>query len=101
MKGIVLSVKRGKFSFGAHHHAPRIHSFSIKRFLSFYGVHSLFFVVLVLGVVLGSFTFSNASEDLLKRLDFLFITNLENRLVVTEGKEMECDVGLADVSYPI
>ena len=29
------------------------------------------------------------------------LTNLENRLVVAEGKEMECDVGLADVSYPI
>ena len=80
MKGIVLSVKRGQFSFGAHHHAPRIHSFSIKRFLSFYGVHSLFFVVLVLGVVLGSFSYSNASDNLLNGLDFLFITNLENRL---------------------
>ena len=27
------------------------------------------------------------------------LTNLENRLVVAKGKEMECDIGLADESY--
>lgn len=80
MKGIVFSMKRTGYLPKPFHRAPRIHSYSIKRFMSFYGVQTLFFVILILGVVLGSFSFSDASDDFLERLDFLFMTNLDTRL---------------------
>ncbi len=98
MKGIVLSVKRRQFSLGAHHYTPRIHNFSIKRFLSFYGVQSLFFIVLVLGVILGSFSFSKASDDLLAQLDFMFVTNLASRLELS-GFDVFCSSFTSDFIF--
>ena len=88
MKGIVFSLKRG------NHHINRnrnyhLANFSFKRFFVFYGLQTFFLLTFLLGVVLGSLSFKTASPDLLERLDFLFLTNLENRLKFT-AFEMFC-----------
>lgn len=80
MKGIVFSIKHRHYGSSKQHHTSRIHNFSIKRFFSYYGVQSFFLIIFILGIVLGSFSYKGASDNLLTSLDFLFVTNLDNRL---------------------
>ncbi|MBE6823811.1 MAG: stage II sporulation protein M [Ruminococcaceae bacterium] len=80
MKGIVFSVKHSDFKYKPRYKTRGVRSFSFKRFFSFYGIQTLFLFIFVLGIVLGSFSCSLFSSDILKKLDFLFLTNLETRL---------------------
>lgn len=83
MKGIVFSVKRNRRISSNKNILSSITDFSFKRFFSFYGVQCFFLLTFILGVVLGSVSVRSASVDLLDRLDFLFVTNIDNRLELT------------------
>lgn len=83
MKGIVFSFNEHSRPHRFVEKPRRIHSFSIKRFFSFYGIQFFFMLDFILGIVLGSLSLKSASSDTLNALDFLFVTNLENRLSLT------------------
>lgn len=79
MKGIVFSFKRRDNNRLSNNFLKRITTFSIKQFLSMYGIQLFFVFSFVLGVVLGAFSFDNIDADVLKKLDFLFLSDLESR----------------------
>lgn len=79
MKGFVLSIKRDNIK-EKHYHPRRISKFSIRRFLSYYGTHCVFFVLVLCGLIWGASDYKEVSVDYLNKLDFLFLTNLDRRL---------------------
>ncbi len=79
MKSIVFSLKHREYDF-LHGFSRNRRLFSLKKFISYYAVHLAFFLIFVVGIVLGSFSVKNATSDFLKNLDFLFVTNLSARL---------------------
>ncbi len=84
MKGIVFSLKRGvTYRYVKRSRSYRFAKFSIKRFLVFYGLQTFFLITFLLGVVLGSVSFKNATQEFIQKLDFLFLTNLKNRIDFT------------------
>ncbi len=83
MKGIVFSVKRRNFKYKPRYQTRGVRSFSFKRFFSFYGIQTLFLLIFILGILLGSFSHGHIGADLLKKLDFLFLTNIDSRLEYT------------------
>lgn len=80
MKGIVFSIKHRERHYRPQYHNRHITFASIKRFFSRYSIELLFSLVFLLAIVLGSFSFDRVSDDTLQKLDFLFLTNLDNRL---------------------
>lgn len=80
MKGIVFSINKHSRPHRFVEKPRHIHSFSLKRFFSFYGIHFFFMLDFILGIVLGSLSLDSASSQTLDTLDFLFVTNLDNRL---------------------
>lgn len=80
MKGIVFSLGKKSRPHRFVKKPERIRSFSLKRFFNYYGIQFFFVVDFVLGLVLGSSALKSASSELLNALDFLFVTNLDNRL---------------------
>lgn len=80
MKGIVFSVKRSDNSRGFTFFKSRLKGVSLKQLFSLYGLQILFVIIFILGVILGSFSYRNINNDVLKKLDFLFLSNLESRL---------------------
>lgn len=78
MKGIVFSFnRRTDYTKGR---SRRYHNYNVKQFLALYGISFLFFTVFLLGTVLGFIYLRSASAPFVKKLDFMFVTNLENRL---------------------
>lgn len=79
MKGIVFSMNRnaGQGTTSFFRFRPR---FSLKRFITYYGISTLFFMVFLLGFILGVLSYDDFSADFLNKLDFLFLTNLNSRL---------------------
>ena len=80
MKGIVFSIKHRERHYRPLYRKSKLTKTAIKSFLNRYLIDLLFVIIFLLGVVLGSFSFSKVSDETLKRLDFLFLTNLSNRL---------------------
>lgn len=80
MKGIVFSMKNHKKIFGFTKQPKRITAFSFKRFWTYYSVQVFFALCFFVGIVFGSRFVSTASADFLKKIDFLFLTNLQSRL---------------------
>lgn len=80
MKGIVFSIKHREHQHVGMRAIPFLRDFSFRRFFSFYGVQCFFFLTFILGIILGAFYLRSASDSLLLKLDFLFVTNLDNRL---------------------
>lgn len=79
MKGIVFSVKHRE-----HHYSPnKLSVKSIKRLWGNYGLQILFLLIFILGIVLGSFAYGSLDSEILKKLDFLFMTDLDSRLTFT------------------
>lgn len=77
MRGIVFSLKnREHRAYGF----SRLRDFSLKRFMSLYSVRAFFFLMFFVGVIFGASSFDPSSTELLSQLDFLFVTNLSNRL---------------------
>ena len=83
MKGIVFSVSGRESDRFFNHRFPDFENFSLKRFLSLYGLQLFFICSFVFGVVWGICSYSKASKEFLSHLDFLFVTNLESRLNLT------------------
>lgn len=80
MKGIVFSIKHRERHYRPTYPKGRITFKSVKHFLTRYSIEMLFLVVFLLSIVLGSFSLSRITDDTLQKLDFLFLTNLDNRL---------------------
>ncbi len=83
MKGIVFSIKhreRGRRNKTLISHLKGV---SIKQLISLYGIQILFVIIFILGVVLGSLSYNRISPDILKKLDVLFLSDLESRLEFT------------------
>lgn len=80
MKGVVFSIKHGEGHFAQNSVHRKITKKSIKDFFAKYSLELLFAVVFVLSIILGSVSFSRISQETLQKLDFLFLTNLDNRL---------------------
>lgn len=80
MKGIVFSIKHRERHYRPSRSKERITITSVKKFFNQYSIQLLFAIIFILAIVLGSFSFDKISEDTLEKLDFLFLTNLENRL---------------------
>ncbi len=80
MKSIVFSIKHRQPKRDYVRSYRRITVADIKRFFTLYAVQILFSVIFLLSVILGSLSFSNISPQTLEKLDFLFVTNLSNRL---------------------
>ncbi len=80
MKSFVFSIKHRNYDKAPDNYHKVRHSVSLKRFFTYYGIESIFAVLFLLGVILGSFSLKLCSDTALKKLDILFLTNLENRL---------------------
>lgn len=78
MKGIVFSIRHREQQYNRSVRTHR--KLSFKRFINLYGLHLFFLLTFILGIVLGSIAFKNFDEQLLQKLGFLFLTNIENRL---------------------
>lgn len=79
MKSIVFLSKDGICKHKSHkfrHTRP----FTPKRFFYYYGIQTFFMMLFVVGIFLGAFYLKNANDVLFQKLDFLFITNLNNRV---------------------
>lgn len=83
MKGIVFSIKHREKIRRNRVLLSRLKGVSVKQLLSLYGIQFLFIVIFILGVVLGSLSYKNVSPEILKKLDVLFLSDLENRLEFT------------------
>ncbi len=83
MKGIVFSVSGREKDSLLKRRFPDFENFSLKRFISLYGLQLFFFCSFVFGVVWGAVSYKEASKEFLSHLDFLFVTNLESRLSLT------------------
>ncbi len=80
MKGIVYTIKRGQHKFRKNRLKSRLYGVSVKQILSMYGIQILFLIVFIFGTVLGSLSFKNTDSSVLKKLDFLFLSDLDTRL---------------------
>lgn len=79
MKGIVLSF--GSFKRGKEQRAfTRRRGFDVRRFLSSYSIHLVFVAIFMISVIYGFFSVKNFSPRFLGQLDFLFVTNMQQRL---------------------
>lgn len=79
MKGIVFSVERDFQRIKTEHRRP-FSEFSIKRFLSLYGLYLFYIAIFLLGVIFGALSFSKVDSSVFEQLDLLFMTNMEERL---------------------
>ncbi len=79
MKSIVF-LSNGKDSKRKSRYLKHRRHMTPKMFLSYYGIQTFFMFVFVAGIFFGAFSLKNASQDLLHKLDFLFLTNLSNRI---------------------
>lgn len=80
MKSFVFSIKHKERYKSPESYHTRHPIVSLKRFFTYYGIESVFAVLFLLGVILGSFSLRFCSDTVLKKLDILFLTNIENRL---------------------
>lgn len=78
MKAVFLTFSRGRHRSARHNH--RFSQISPKAFLAKYGVSVFLTAALISGIVFGAVCEKNADENLAKGLDFLFTTNLNERL---------------------
>ena len=83
MKGVVFSVKHKERHCLPYNSHRNITKKSVIAFVKRNSLQLLFAVVFVLSIILGSISFSRISPDTLRKLDFLFLTNLDNRLKLT------------------
>ena len=79
MKSFVFSIRRDERKHRPHHFY-KSGQFSFNRLFTYYGLHIFFFVVLLVGVIMGASAASKLSPDFLKKLDFLFVTDVKSRL---------------------
>lgn len=79
MKGIVLSFPKIS-PINEIYSTRRRNRFNLRRFLSCYGIHLAFVSVFLISLIYGSLTVTKCSPKFLSKLDFLFVTNLQQRL---------------------
>lgn len=83
MKGIVFSIKHSEKGKRHRLFRLRIKGIELKQLISLYGLELLFVIIFIIGVILGSFSCKNVDTDVLEKLDFLFLSNMESRLELT------------------
>lgn len=79
MKGIVFSLKKESHRL-KNEKFKTMRSFSVKQFLTQYGVFTFYILFFIFGIIYGSASFKKISPDFLEKLDLLFLTNLANRI---------------------
>lgn len=79
MKGFVFSLKHDDRIFSKRY-VNKSHTFSFKRFISKYGIHTAFLVLFLFGIVFGASATKGIPAENLKQLDFLFVTDIKGRL---------------------
>lgn len=86
MKGIVFSFKKNdnKHRFNrkskTNYKTGYIRKIDFKYLFRRYGIFAFFTAILVAGLTTGTVLFQNFNSDIMSRLDFLFTTNLPQRL---------------------
>ena len=79
MKGIVFSVERDFKTPKSEHRRP-FSDFSLKRFLSLYGLYVFYIATFIFGIIFGAVSFSKIDASAFELLDLLFMTNMEESL---------------------
>lgn len=79
MKGIVFSLSSFD-RFRPHSSSGRKSRFDLVRFFRTYGIHTVFVLIFFFGVIYGSLSIKSFSPRFFSKLDFLFVTNMTERL---------------------
>lgn len=77
MKSVVFSFKKSDFFRNRRFSLGKL---DYRYFFKRYGLHTIVVVLLLAGLLFGAVYAKNADSQLLDSLDFLFTTNLDNRL---------------------
>lgn len=78
MKGFVFTFRNNRKIFRLPKLKPR--DLSVKQLISRYGVQAAFFAVFMMGLIVGAASGRSFGQDIFRKLDLLFITNIDARL---------------------